>query len=548
MHWVRDPMGLGRSCGRGPGRATRRAAVAEPLERRALLAASISGLVYQEFDGDGVFEPADGDFGLPGVRVYRDTDSDGQFDDGTVQRFAPGDRVPVTIPDESFIETSIDIDDLPYTVRDVNVHVDITHAFTSDLEATLISPNGREVTLFDSVGNPFFSENFTGTTLDDEAVDRIQEGEAPYSGSFRPMEPLSVMDGETMNGEWTLRIRDWVEFDEGELLNWGLTFDTGNAEPSAFSGSDGRYVMDNLAPGTYRVRQVVYDGFFQTQPSGNGGYVVTLVDGQQVTRNFGQMTGVPLPSVVGRHVFYNRSKFDGHDAAANAADDGAIAPTQALLPGQAATSSNYTNYARGINGVMIDMANRPQGALTASDFSFRAGNVEDTGTWTPLAQNPAVSVRPGAGPNASDRVTLIWPDGAIRGKWLQVTVQPTGNTGLQAPDVFYFGNLPGEQDASATTAAVTASDVLAVRRAMGQVNAPIDNRRDVNHDGAVNALDYAAARANMGRSLHLISSAAPGGAPAAAAGSEIFSAIAIPPPRRLAYRPARVWDETAVSS
>ena len=62
-------------------------------------------------------------------------------------------------------------------------------------------------------------------------------------------------------------------------------------------------------------------------------------------------------SVVGRYVFYNNSAFDGNDPAIGAADDAAIAPDKTpLFMGQVASFDNYTSYSRGINGVMIDVA------------------------------------------------------------------------------------------------------------------------------------------------------------------------------------------------
>src|SRR5207248_6531927 len=89
---------------------------------------------------------------------------------------------------------------------------------------------------------------------------------------------------------------------------------------------------------------------------------------------------VAPPRVVGRRVFYNHSAFDSNDPAITSADDGAIATNkQALLPGQTATFANYTSYSRGINGVMVDIADLPAGnSLTAADFSFAAGNDDDT--------------------------------------------------------------------------------------------------------------------------------------------------------------------------
>lgn len=64
-----------------------------------------------------------------------------------------------------------------------------------------------------------------------------------------------------------------------------------------------------------------------------------------------------LATVAGRSFFYNNSKFDGDSAAADAADDAAMASGKAApLPGGTATAANYSNYSRGINGIMIDIA------------------------------------------------------------------------------------------------------------------------------------------------------------------------------------------------
>ena len=68
-------------------------------------------------------------------------------------------------------------------------------------------------------------------------------------------------------------------------------------------------------------------------------------------------------TVVGRHIFYNESGFDGNNAASNVADDGAIAThtsvilqghgsmelgKDTLLPGDTATFVNYTSYDKGL--------------------------------------------------------------------------------------------------------------------------------------------------------------------------------------------------------
>jgi hypothetical protein len=196
-------------------------------------------------------------------------------------------------------------------------------------------------------------------------------------------------------------------------------------------------------------------------------------------------------------VFYNSSAFDGRSGQANEHDDAAIATDkQALAPGQAASFANYTSYSHGINGVMVDVAGA-WAELTAEDFEFKVGREGDPATWAnpPV---PAVSVRPGAGASGADRVTLTWPDGAIENSWLQVTVKITERTGLQSPDVFFFGNLVGDADGGA---AVTASDLLAVRRGRSAAAAPVTSSLDVNRDGRVNVLDEMIVRRSVSQTL-----------------------------------------------
>jgi hypothetical protein len=200
----------------------------------------------------------------------------------------------------------------------------------------------------------------------------------------------------------------------------------------------------------------------------------------------------------GRHVFYNRSAFDGNDPSANASDDGAIATDKtALLPGGTATLANYTSYSRGINGIMVDIASLP-GTPTASDFSFKVGNDNTPNGWGAAPAPTSISVRLGAGVSGSDRVTLIWADNAIQKEWLQITVKATAATGLAADDVFYFGNAIGEAGNSATDAKVDPADELLARaHPRNTLNpAPIDDLYDYNRDKRVDPADQLIARSN----------------------------------------------------
>ena len=257
------------------------------------------------------------------------------------------------------------------------------------------------------------------------------------------------------------------------------------------------------APGVYTVTVSVSDG----QPGGAGADTVRVVVG----------------GVAGRHVFYNQSFFDGNSAAANANDDNAVATNKtALLPGQTASFANYTSYSRGINGIMVDLPALPEGGggLSSADFLFRVGNDNNPAAWAAAPSPSGGTVRPGAGVNGSDRVTLTWANNAIQKQWLQVTVLPTANTGLSQPDVFYFGNAIGESGNTTANAFVNATDELGARnnpRSVGNP-APVTFRFDYNRDRFVNATDQLIARNNktsVADALRLISVPAAAAAPLA---------------------------------
>ncbi len=204
--------------------------------------------------------------------------------------------------------------------------------------------------------------------------------------------------------------------------------------------------------------------------------------------------------VVGRHLFYNGSSFDGNSPAANAADDAAVATDKtALLPGQIATFSNYASYHRGINGLMVDVAGLPAGTSPAADdFRFRVGNSNDPATWPDAPAPTAVTLRAGAGVDGSDRITIVWAEHAIQSQWLEVTL-PAANFGLGSDDVFYFGSAIAEGGNSPANAQVTTTDLLLARNNPRNFLNPaaIDFAFDYNRDQRVNSTDLLLARNNQ---------------------------------------------------
>lgn len=203
--------------------------------------------------------------------------------------------------------------------------------------------------------------------------------------------------------------------------------------------------------------------------------------------------------VVGRHIFYNESGFDDNDAAATAADDGAIASDKfALEPGEIANFAHYTSYSKGINGIMVDLARAGDAEITAADFEFKVGNSDSPSDWITAPSPEDIVVRPGEGVGESDRVTIIWANNEIEKQWLEVTILANDNTELDSPDVHYWGNAIGETGNDAASAFVNTSDVLDARANPHNIfnRAEIDDRYDFNRDSFVNTADVLVSREN----------------------------------------------------
>jgi subtilisin-like proprotein convertase family protein len=143
----------------------------------------------------------------------------GNYTPSTMRTYASG-TLGLAISNPSTTVATLNITD-SYTVFDVNVNLNISYNWDSDLTATLTGPDGTVVTLFSGVGGSM-GKNFTNTTLDDESATAIGSGTAPFTGSYQPQMPLSAFDNKNVQGTWTLRITDSVSKHKGTLNNWSL--------------------------------------------------------------------------------------------------------------------------------------------------------------------------------------------------------------------------------------------------------------------------------------------------------------------------------------
>jgi subtilisin-like proprotein convertase family protein len=238
-------------------------------------AGAIYGQVFADANINGARD--DGEAGLEGATVYLDLNDNGVLDN-TPTDFSSG-TVDIAIPDDNpvGITSTLEVTGTVPNLIDANVAITITHTFVGDLRVRLISPAGSVVDLVVNRGSS--GDDFTNTVFDDQAdrpIDDISANDAPFTGSFRPMQPLAALNGQDPNGTWSLWVVDSAGRDVGALVAWSLEISAGDRALS--SDSAGNYVFTSLDPGNYIVRQEPLPGWLPTLPA-SGSYSVTLASG-----------------------------------------------------------------------------------------------------------------------------------------------------------------------------------------------------------------------------------------------------------------------------
>ena len=208
----------------------------------------------------------------------------------------------------------------------------------------------------------------------------------------------------------------------------------------------------------------------------------------------------------GRSVFYNNAT--GENLSSAGAANNAIDPSKTVLrtPGAISTFANYTNYSRGLNGLIVDIAGLPATVTNAqmlASLQFAHWNAISAGGFAalPVAAVPTVTILSNSGVGGSARIKITFPNNTLQNTWIRVTVLANNTTGLAVNDVFYFGNVIGEVNAgnTQTRLRVNATDTGAVRsnQSTAANSASVTNIYDVNRDGRVNATDTGIVRSNQ---------------------------------------------------
>lgn len=147
--------------------------------------------------------------------------------------------VPGVIPDNDtngFISEIVMPAELDGPIRYLNVETEIVHPHNSDLNVTLISPTGTEITLTTNNGNSY-SNIFNGTRWDDRAGTPVTDFifvEGITAPQLVPEETLSALNSESANGTWKLKIVDTRPLNTGALNSWKLNIMTGPSPLKTF--------------------------------------------------------------------------------------------------------------------------------------------------------------------------------------------------------------------------------------------------------------------------------------------------------------------------
>ncbi len=118
-----------------------------------------------------------------------------------------------------------------FNVANVRVGVLATHSWRGDLQITVQSPQGTRVQLTNGDtqnmnGNNFnvlMDDSFAAVVGSDSPTGNHATTAPPYQNSFRPQNPLSVLNGQAANGTWRLEVCDlFPAQDDGILRRFDL--------------------------------------------------------------------------------------------------------------------------------------------------------------------------------------------------------------------------------------------------------------------------------------------------------------------------------------
>lgn len=146
-----------------------------------------------------------------------------RFDNTTPAPVPPTGTVGLT-------ESLLPVSGLTAPITKVAVSLSLLHTDDSDLNISLVGPDGTTVTL--AANNGGSGDNFGSdcrisgrSYFDDAGSISVTEGSAPFVLANRPITPLAAFNGKSgaaSNGTWRLRVNDEDLLEKGTLQCWSL--------------------------------------------------------------------------------------------------------------------------------------------------------------------------------------------------------------------------------------------------------------------------------------------------------------------------------------
>lgn len=189
--------------------------------------------------------------------------------------------VPLVV-DNASINTALSVLDVPVVavISSVQVNMEATHSWVGDLNATIMTPWGQDIQLFDRPGIPATNfgcgNNNLNLSFSDQAAlsaaaleSQCNNSNPALSGLFQPIQPLSVVYGQGATGQWRLALRDNDGSDDGGSLDsWSLRFCFLQEIPA------GAFVHNNTLPVPMGGSAGVTNTYLQTLASGTTGQLL----------------------------------------------------------------------------------------------------------------------------------------------------------------------------------------------------------------------------------------------------------------------------------
>jgi subtilisin-like proprotein convertase family protein len=115
-------------------------------------------------------------------------------------------------------------------ISDLNVNLNLTHEYISDLNITLTSPAATTITII--LTNFCGGANINATF--DDAGTALNCG-AGITGVTQAFDALSAFNGEMSAGDWTLTVADALPLDDGVINSFGVEYCSPTLEVNDFN-------------------------------------------------------------------------------------------------------------------------------------------------------------------------------------------------------------------------------------------------------------------------------------------------------------------------